>query len=433
MIRLLLPTRWHLLSSFAFGSVLAILTPTPVFGGVQGLTRVATGFDSPVFVTHAPGDANRLYVVEQSGLIRTLDLSTGSIASTPFLNIQGLVDDDGGEQGLLGLAFAPDYQTSGNFYVNYTRDPGPGLDRTRVDRFTTLNPIAAAPANTNTRSSVLEFNQDFSNHNGGWIGFSPKDNHLYIATGDGGSGNDPNNRAQSLNSRLGKILRVDPTKDDFPSNTTENYAVPTDNPFVNQSGLDEIWAYGLRNPWRNSFDRETGDLWLGDVGQGAREEINFQPADSNGGENYGWRLREGDISTLGGAGGPEPSDHEGPIYDYISNGAGSFGGNSVVGGYVYRGIDPDLQGLYFFGDSFPRQVWTFDPTDPDGTVQNIESLLTPNAGSLGTPVSFGEDFAGNLYIVDRDGDIFQIATNVPEPTTFSALLVVGSLILHRRK
>lgn len=285
----------------------------PAEGELQGLTRIGTGFNSPVFVTHAPGDTGRLFVVEQSGIIRTLDLASGNTAPQPFLNIQSFVDSSGNEQGLLGLAFAPDYQTTGHFYVNYVRDPGPGLDRTRVDRFTTLSPSAATPASVGTRQSVLEFDQDFSNHNGGWIDFGLKDGLLYIATGDGGSGNDPNNRSQRLDTRLGKILRVDPTGDDFPSSTTENYRVPNNNPFVDTSGLNEIWAYGLRNPWRNSFDRQTGDLWIGDVGQGAREEINFQPADSLGGENYGWRLREGDIATPGATGGPEPNDHTAPF------------------------------------------------------------------------------------------------------------------------
>ncbi|MEM1027351.1 MAG: PQQ-dependent sugar dehydrogenase [Planctomycetota bacterium] len=390
----------------------------PAGAAIQGLSLAGSlpGADvSTVYATYAPGEADLLYVVEQSGLIQTLNLTTGTFASTPFLDIRGFVDDGGNEQGLLGLAFDPDYQNNGHFYVNYTRDPGPGLDRTRIDRFTVANPGVSTTVSAGTRRSVLEFEQDFSNHNAGWIGFSPNDGYLYIPTGDGGSGNDPNNRGQSLNTLLGKVLRIDPTGDDFASDTTANYAIPEDNPFVgNSAARDEIWAYGLRNPYRDSFDRETGDLWLGDVGQGAREEINFQPGDSTGGENYGWRLREGDIATPGGGvGGPEPADHVGPAYDYLSNGAGAFGGNSVVGGYVYRGPDPDLQGLYFFADSFPRQIWTFDPADPDSTVQNIESQLGSAINGLTTPVSFAEDLEGNLYILDRDGDIFRIDTDFP--------------------
>lgn len=379
---------------------------------------------STVFATHAPGRPNELFVIEQSGLIEILDLTTGDFANQPFLDIRGLVDDGGNEQGLLGLAFDPDYATNGHFYVNYTRDPStqPGVkDRTRIDRFTAPDPVSATVVSSGTRSSVLEFEQDFSNHNGGWIAFSPNDGYLYINTGDGGSGNDPNNRAQDLNSRLGKVLRVDVTGDDFVGNATENYAVPQDNPFVSDGEPDtrsDIWSYGLRNPYRASFDRDTGDLWIGDVGQGAREEIDFQPGESSGGENYGWRLREGDIQTpAGGVGGPEPADHVGPVYDYLSNGSGLFGGNSVVGGYVYRGPDPEVDGRYFFGDSFPSQLWTFDPADPDGTVQNVESILSPN-GQINTPVSFGEDAVGNLYIVTRGGGIYRIETDALSPGDF---------------
>lgn len=377
---------------------------------------------STVFATHAPGRPNDLFVLDQRGFIQVLNLQTGTFNATPFLNIQSLVDDGGNEQGLLGLAFDPNYETNGYFYVNYTRDPGPGLDRTRIDRFEATNPLTATTVSAGTRSSVLEFDQDFSNHNGGWIGFGPNDGLLYIATGDGGSGNDPNDRGQSLNTRLGKILRVDVTGDDFPSDNTENYAVPEGNPFVNDGDartLDEIWAYGLRNPYRASFDRLTGDLWIGDVGQGAREEINRQPANRTEVANYGWRLREGDIQTPGSVGGPIPPNYLGPVYDYISDGAGQFGGNSVVGGYVYRGPDPEVQGRYFFADSFPTQLWSFDPADPDGTVQNIESVLNPT-GAINTPVSFGEDAFGNLYIVSRGGRIFRIETDALAPGDYNA-------------
>ena len=310
--------------------------------------------------------------------------------------------------------------------MNYTRDPGPGRDRTRIDRYQVLNPLTDSSTSSVTRSSVLEFEQDFSNHNGGWIGFSPVDEYLYIATGDGGSGNDPNNRSQQLNTRLGKMLRVDVTGDDFPTDSIENYAVPADNPFVdgNPNTLDEIWSYGLRNPWRNSFDRQTGNLWIGDVGQNAREEINRIDPDQ-GGANFGWRLREGDIATpAGGVGGPEPIDHVPPVYDYLSNGSGLFGGNSTVGGYVYRGPDPEVQGRYFFADSFPKQLWTFDPSDPDGTVQNIESTIDP-FGFISTPVSFGEDAHGNLYIVDLGGGIYRIVTDALVAGDFNADGVVN--------
>jgi glucose/arabinose dehydrogenase len=385
-------------------------------GAVNGSVLTATlpaagGSPRGVFATHAPGRPNELFVVDQRGLIQVLNLATGTFASTPFLDIQTTVDDTANEQGLLGLAFAPDFATSGHFYVNYTYDPaGAGLDRTRVERYTVASPLTGLSASVGTARSVLEFDQDFDNHNGGWIGFSPTDGLLYIATGDGGSGNDPNNRAQSLNTRLGKMLRVDPTLDDFPTSTVSNFGVPATNPFANDgnsSTLGEIWAYGLRNPWRSSFDRANGDLWIGDVGQGAREEIDRQ-ANGAGGANFGWRLREGDIQTPS-VGGAIPPNYVAPVYDYPSDGAGQFGGNSVVGGYVYRGPDATLQGTYFFGDSFPSQLWRFNPTNPDGTVQNLDSLLNPS-NAIGTPVSFAEDAVGNLYIIDLDGQLFRIDT-----------------------
>ena len=381
---------------------------------ISGITEV--GFlpgnsGNAVFLTHAPGRPNELFIVDQRGVIQIFDLTTGSFNNQPFLDIRNLVDDFGGEQGLLGLAFDPDYASNGYFYVNYTRDPGPGRDRTRIDRFQAISPLTSPTVASSTQSSVLEFEQDFNNHNGGWIGFSPTDGYLYIASGDGGSGNDPNNRAQSRDTRLGKMLRIDVHGDDFPLDSIENFAIPSDNPYLNDGDpntLGEIWSYGLRNPWRSSFDRITGDLWIGDVGQDEREEINFLP-DGTAVANFGWRLREGDIQTPG-VGGTEPTDHVPPAYDYPSDGNGLFGGNSVVGGYVYRGPDPEVQGRYFFADTFPAQLWTFDPSDPDGTVQNIESLIDPT-GLISTPVSFGEDALGNLYIVDLGGGIFRIDTD----------------------
>lgn len=395
-------------------SAASVLPYAPAVAEITGASLVGT-LPGPgargVFATYAPGRPNDLFVLDQRGLIQVLNLSTGAFNPTPFLDIQSLVDDAANEQGLLGLAFDPDYATNGHFYVNYTRDPGPGLDRTLIERYTASTPLTATTVAVGSRSSVLEFEQDFDNHNGGWIGFSPTDGMLYIATGDGGDGNDPNNRAQSLNTRLGKMLRVDPRGDDFPSNSTENWAIPAGNPFAddgNANTLSDIWAYGLRNPWRSSFDRETGDLWIGDVGQGAREEIDFLP-DGQAGANFGWRLREGNTQTPG-VGGPIPPGYVAPVYNYPSNGVGLFGGNSVVGGYIYRGPDPEVRGRYFFGDSFPSQLWSFDPANPTSTVQNLDTLLNPS-GTIGTPVSFGEDTYGNLYIVDLDGQIFRINTD----------------------
>ncbi|MEO1495742.1 MAG: PQQ-dependent sugar dehydrogenase [Planctomycetota bacterium] len=413
-----------------YGAAIAVVigAATPATAEISGVSLA--GFipsgGRAVYATHAPGRPDDLFVLDQRGLVQVLDLTTGQFNPQPFLDIRGFVDDQSNEQGLLGLAFHPDFETNGHFYVNYTRDPGPGLDRTRIDRYTAPTPLTATVVSSGTRSSVLEFDQDFSNHNGGWIGFSPVDEYLYIATGDGGSGNDPNNRSQSLNTRLGKILRVDVDGDDFPTSSVENYAVPADNPFVGSSAaLDDIWAFGLRNPWRSSFDRETGDLWIGDVGQNQREEINRIP-NGSGGLNLGWRLREGDIQTPGSAGGPIPADYLGPEYDYPHNsGDAAFRGVSTVGGYVYRGPDPEVQGRYFFGDSFPGQLWTFDPTDPDGTVANVESIL--GSGSISSPVSFGEDAVGNLYIVELGGAIYRIETDTLAAGDYNADGTVNEL------
>jgi hypothetical protein len=293
----------------------------------------------------------------------------------------------------------------------------------------------------------MTFSQPQTNHDGGWLGFSPNhDGNLYIATGDGGGSYDQDaghtagtGNAQDITSNfLGKMLRINPTGDDFPADTARNYSIPLTNPMragignaADDVGDDEIWAYGLRNPFRDSFDRATGDLWIGDVGQGSREEVDFQPAASTGGENYGWRLREGTIQTPTG-GGTCASCIE-PVYDYDRD-ADAFGGIVITGGYVYRGPDPSLQGKYFFLDSrnsngtSDDNYWTFDPANPRSTVQNIDALLAPGGGSRQFPVSFGEDAAGNLYVAYiGSGEVFRIVTNqVPEPTT-SILLLVGAL------
>ena len=393
---------------------------------IAGLERVASGLANPIYVTHAPGDASRLFIVERAGAIRILNLSSGVLEATPFLTISGV--ETGGEGGLLGLAFHPGYQTNGKFYVNVTSaDVIAGtVFSTYVREYTvSANPNVADPASARP---ILSFGQPQSNHNGGWIGFSPSNHFLYIASGDGGGGDDNDTghtagtgNAQDITSNpLGKILRVDVNGDAFPADTNKNYAIPPSNPFVGATGDDEIFAYGLRNPFRAAFDRATGDLWIGDVGQGAREEIDFLPASSAGGENYGWRLREGTIATpSGGVGGPRPTGNVDPVYDYNRD-ADAFGGTVVTGGYVYRGPDPALQGKYFFLDSRSStnvaddNYWIFDPADPFGTVQNVDNLLTPNVGSPMFPVSFGEDEVGNLYIAYlASGDVYRIQTTVP--------------------
>jgi hypothetical protein len=363
------------------------------------------------------------------------------LQTDPFLTMSGISTN--GEGGFLGLAFHPNYFNEGmpgfrKFYVNVT------TDSTTVTHIREFEVSEGNPnlANAASLREILSFTQPQTNHNGGWIGFSPNHNFLYIATGDGGNSNDSGTghaaggNAQTVTgTMLGKILRVDPTGDDFPADTGRNYSIPPTNPFKagvgipgDDGGDDEIWAYGLRNPFRDSFDRITGDLWIGDVGQGAREEIDFQPAASTGGENYGWRLREGTIATpSGGVGGTCTGCIE-PVYDYLrtlSNPENDpdialmnqMRGTVVTGGYVYRGPDPSLQGKYFFldsgnnGDPSNDNYWMAN-TGPFGSVTNIDSLLTPDVGAIEFPVSFGEDAKGNLYITyAQSGSVYRIRTN----------------------
>ncbi|MBW2420747.1 MAG: PQQ-dependent sugar dehydrogenase, partial [Deltaproteobacteria bacterium] len=404
------------------------------------VVRVTSGLTRPVYLTAAPGDAGRVFIVEQHGgtgplnqgkpgKILLLDLASGDINETSFLEIPGVSNGD--EQGLLGLAFHPQYATNGYFYVNYTQD-----GKTLIRRFE----VSADPdvADASSETPVMGFAQTNSNHNGGWIGFGP-DGYLYISSGDGGAsydsgtGHGENGNAQNIltGNVLGKILRIDVDNDDFPANDLFNYAVPDDNPFVEVALAEvRVWVYGLRNPWRASFDRVTGDLWIGDVGQGTREEIDFQPADSPGGENYGWRLREGTIPTpRSGIGGDQPENGINPIQEYTHQ-----TGCSVTGGYVYRGPAASIQGDYFYADYCAGNIWSLrydgsDPEDFDGT--NFTDLknwtddpaFAPDEGSIDKISSFGEDEVGNLYIIDLgssrfplplEGEVFRIQS-VPEP------------------
>lgn len=390
--------------------MLAALLALPSLSVAQvsmDVERVVSGLSSPVFVTHAPGDADRLFIVQRGGQIRIFNTATGSLNSSNFMTVPGVTS--GGEQGLLGLAFHPDYQTNGFFYVYFTDNSG---GDSRIQRFTRTN---ADSANSNTVSNVLiEINQPFANHNGGWIGFGP-DGFLHIGTGDGGSGNDPQNNSQDItNNLLGKMLRIDVDGDDFPGDNNRNYSIPASNPFVGVTGDDEIFLYGLRNPWRCSFDRLTGDLWIADVGQNAREEINVYLNGSNADKNYGWRLREGTIQTPG-VGGARPSDNVDPVYDYAHNG-GAFGGFSTTGGYVYRGPIADLEGLYFFSDFVSERIWSFrydGTTTFNGSnftgLRDWTNIINTDVGSIADISSFGEDLDGNLYIVDLGGgEIFKI-------------------------
>ena len=369
-------------------------------------TRIAQGFDQPLFATSAPGDPDRLFVVEKSGQIRILDTATGATNGTAFLAIPGAELDTSSERGLLGLAFHPGYATNGQFYVFVTNATG-DLE-VRAYQRSAGNPDLADASGGDVILTIPH--PGFANHNGGWIGFGP-DGYLYISTGDGGSGGDPANNAQNPDSLLGKMLRIDVNGDDFAGDAGRDYAIPDDNPFVAASASDEIWALGLRNAWRPSFDRATGDLYIADVGQGSREEINFQAAGSAGGQNYGWVIREGTQVYDPDRPGNLPPDSPllvGPVLDYghTSDGTGGF---SVTGGYVYRGPDAGLQGVYLYADFISDQIWSFRIVG--GAVvdaANRTAQFVTLGGQIDLIASFAEDGYGNLYIIGLDGEIFRL-------------------------
>jgi glucose/arabinose dehydrogenase len=367
-------------------------------------TRVASGLAQPVFVTAPPGDTNRLFIVEQgssgSARIKVLDLGTGVVSPTLYLTLSGIAA--GGEQGLLGLAFHPDFASNGYLYVDYTNAAG----STVIARYTANAPYATStsvdPASATTLITIL---QPFSNHNGGWIGFGP-DRYLYIAMGDGGSGGDPGNRAQTItNQLLGKMLRIDVNGDDFPADATRNYAIPPTNPFVGIVGDDEIWFYGLRNPWRDSFDRLTGQMYIGDVGQGAIEEVDVAAA-GVGGLNFGWRCMEGTQCTGSGGCTCNSPALTLPVHQYTHS-----SGCSITGGYVYRGTALcGVQGTYFYSDYCSATITSFRFNGTTVTnVTNRTSELAPGGGlAINSVSSFGEDASGELYICDHGGEIFKI-------------------------
>jgi glucose/arabinose dehydrogenase len=365
------------------------------------LQQVVSGLNLPVTVENAGDGSGRIFIVQQTGQIRIL--SGGTLLPTPFLNISALVSCCG-EQGLLGLAFHPDYATNGFFYVNYTNVAG----ETVVARYevSANDPNVADP---NSAQTVLTQDQPFSNHNGGQLAFGP-DGYLYVAFGDGGSGGDPQENGQNLNTWLGKLLRLDVNGDDFPGDPNRNYAVPPDNPFVGIAGLDEIWAYGLRNPWRCTFDRVTGDLFIADVGQSAWEEINFQPASSGGGENYGWDVLEGahcfEDVPQGSCNAFLNGGSTLPVLEYNHS-----LGCSVTGGYRYRGqLYPQLEGIYFYGDLCSGRIWGATQQG-DGTWVSEELLA-----SGFTITTFGEDEAGEVYLAQYNGGQSALYRIVGGPT-----------------
>lgn len=353
------------------------------------LIPFASGLKSPVGITNAGDD--RLFVVEQRGYIRILS-SNGNLIAQPFLNISDRVIY-GGERGLLGLAFHPQYASNGYFYVNYI---GKG-DSTHISRFS-VNPGDPNLANPQSELKLMTIFQPYQNHNGGDLKFGP-DGYLYIGMGDGGSGGDPGNRAQNQKELLGKMLRID-------VDHGNPYVIPTTNPFYNSTTARvEIWALGLRNPWRFSFDRLTGDLWIADVGQNAVEEIDFQPANSKGGENYGWRCYEGNqlYSTTGGCG--PLSSYTFPIFAYPQGVE-----CSVTGGFVFRGsATSPFYGRYFFTDYCADKIWTLKKV--------AESWIREDFGYFpgNSFCTFGEDANGQLYVAGlSSGKVFRVYDQVTE-------------------
>lgn len=353
------------------------------------LEQFATGLDLPVDLQNA--DDDRLFAVEKNGTISIIN-ADGSVESTFFLDITDRVVNNAGERGLLGLAFHPNYADNGYFYVNYTTTSG----TTIVSRFSVT--ADANLADAGSEMILMQVEQPFNNHNGGCLQFGP-DGYLYIGLGDGGSGNDPFDLSQDPQELLGKMLRID-------VDNGSPYGIPADNPFIgNPDVLDEIWALGLRNPWRYSFDRQTGDMWIGDVGQGSFEEIDFEPASSTGGLNYGWKCREGFSPANGNSDDCEnfdPSIATDPVHDYPTS--FSFG-KSVTGGYVYRGTEnPDFVGQYIYGDFVTGRIWSLSP-DGSGGFTNQE-LLDWTDNNLS---SFGEDADGEMYVVAfQEGNIYKI-------------------------
>lgn len=360
---------------------------------------VTTDLLQPVHLTHAGDGSGRLFVVERAGRIRVI--KNGALLSEPFLNISSLVQDASGEQGLLSVAFDPDYASNGTFYVDYTGLSGIG--DTVIARYVVSHPSADV-ANLVAATNILTITQPEVNHNGGQLQFGPKDGYLYIGMGDGGGGGDQHGtigNAQDRSKLLGKLLRIN-------VRGVPTYTIPTTNPFTQTSGArPEVWAYGLRNPWRFSFDRVTGDLYIGDVGQGCFEEVDYQPASSPGGENYGWRLMEGfhqfDPNDMANCSQPviAPLGLTLPITDYIHP-----EGEAVVGGYVYRGNQfSQLRGAYFYGDDVSGKLWALQQASPGHWASSL-------AASTSLAISsFGEDESGELYVVDLKGGVYKIVSS----------------------
>jgi len=416
------------LRALCFAALAIATLSAPLHAEISGVTFLGFSSSAPLSASHAPGDASQLLVAMRNGTIRGLDVSTGSWAPDPLVTVEGV--DDTGEGGLLGLAFHPNYQANGKLYVFATIDPGdanPGVHDPFASKILEYTISGDSPPAVRT---ILEVDQPTAFHNGGWIGFNPaaaagEEAYLYATLGD----SDFSSTAQSITGELfGNVIRIDVNGDAFPLDDDRNYAIPNTNPLVGAAGEDEIFAYGLRNPYRASFDRATGDLWIGDVGAGAREEIDVIRTATGGGQNFGWDACEGLLTSTACDDLKAAAHITDPVYDYSHPGEGpsppDFRGVSVTGGVVYRGPDPEVNGRYLFGDVFApgASFWSLDAENPVGSIANLEDVLFPGPGgnTTGGPVGFAEDPAGNVYILTLGGGIYRIETDTLLPGDFNA-------------
>ncbi len=418
-------------SCVGFGFAVVWATAASALAQNIAAVQIADGLNQPIFITAPPGDTDRLFVLERSSAqVKVINKNIGTVNTTPFVTVapsSGITSIQA-----WSLAFHPDFNTpnspgQGKFYVNYTGTDAAGLNHSIMQyQVDPASPDAVtSPGTLLARFSLVSANSN-GGHRGGSMGFSPNDGLLYLTTGDAGnfqSHDAPGNAQDITDNKMGKILRIDVNSDDFPNDPNHNYAIPASNPFVGTIGDDEIWAYGLRNPFKASFDRDSGDLYIGDVGQDTWEEVNFQSAASAGGLNYGWSLREGDQATptgppgLSAVGGSLPNATD-PILQY-----GGHPGRSITGGYVYRGPIQPLQAQYFFADAVTNQFWStqftgsglveFDGTDISATnINDWTQAFNPGKAlglGISSVVSWGEDAQGNLFFVDHfGGKVFQI-------------------------
>ena len=381
------------------------ITVTDDPGGPIALREVVTGLDQPLYLEELPDGSGRLLVLERAGIIQIVDPANGAVAAIPFLDVTATTSTEG-ERGLLGLAFSPDFATDNTFYLNITNLAG-DTELRRYQTFASL-PDQGDPL---TEDIILQIAQPFNNHNGGWIGFDAN-GFLIFPTGDGGGAGDPMELAQNPNSLLGKVLRLDVNGDDFPGDDERDYAIPAGNTFANGiGGAPEIFALGLRNPFRSSIDPVTGDLFMGDVGQDEIEEIDRLDL-SDASANFGWDEREGTQSFEG----PDDPALTDPVTEY-PHGAGPLEGNSVTGGYVYNGPLEALDRNYIFADFETANIWAVPErelivgnTVPNTSFEILTNTLDapPTSSALSLISSFGEDAEGNLYIISITGTIFVI-------------------------